>query len=56
MNEELALETSLDLMLTQHPRDEDLKSQEVHVHLKVEPPRAWYYRIYLNSHTLMILL
>ncbi len=28
----------------------------MHVRLKVEPPRAWYYRISPNSHTLLILL
>jgi hypothetical protein len=28
----------------------------VRVHLEVEPPQAWYYRISPNSHTLVILL
>jgi len=28
----------------------------VRVHLEVEPPRAWYYRISPNSRTLVILL
>jgi hypothetical protein len=28
----------------------------VHVCLELEPPRSWYYRIYLNSRTLVILL
>jgi hypothetical protein len=28
----------------------------VRVRLEVEPPRAWYYRISLNSRTLVILL
>jgi hypothetical protein len=28
----------------------------VRLHLEVEPPRAWYYRIYLNSCTLVIFL
>jgi hypothetical protein len=28
----------------------------VHARLEVEPPRAWYYRISLNSRTLVILL
>jgi hypothetical protein len=28
----------------------------VHNHLKVEPPQTWYYPIFLNSRTLMILL
>jgi hypothetical protein len=56
MNEELPSESSLDLTLTQHPCDEDLELQEVHTHLKIEPPRAWYYCISLNFRTLMILL
>jgi hypothetical protein len=55
-NEEPPPETSLDLTLTQHPRDEEPKPREVRAHLKVEPPRAWYYRISLNSCTLVILL
>ncbi len=25
-------------------------------HLEVDPPRAWYYRIFPNFHTLVILL
>ncbi len=28
----------------------------MHARLEVEPPRAWYYRISPNSHTLVILL
>jgi hypothetical protein len=40
MNEELPPETSLDLTLTQHPRDEEAKPREVCVPLEVEPPRA----------------
>ncbi len=56
MNEEPAPKSSLDLTLTQHPRDEDPAPQEVRGHLEVDPPRAWYYRISLNSHTLAILL
>ncbi len=28
----------------------------MHARLEVEPPRAWYYRISLNSRTLVILL
>jgi hypothetical protein len=42
--------------LTQHPRDEDPKLQKVHVCFEVEPHRTWYYGIFLNSHTLLILL
>jgi hypothetical protein len=56
VNEELASESSLDLMLTQHPRDENPKPQKVRVGLGVDPPRTWYYRIFLNSRTLMVLL
>jgi hypothetical protein len=54
-NEEPPPESSLDLTLTQHPHDEELE-KEVCTCLKVEPPRAWYYRISLNSRTLVILL
>ncbi len=54
MNEELAPKTSLNLTLMQRPRDEDPKPREVCVRLEVEPPRAWYYRISLNFHTLVI--
>jgi len=43
-------------MLTQHPRDEDPALREVRAHLEVDPPQAWYYRISLNSRTLVILL
>jgi hypothetical protein len=56
MNEELALESSLDLTLTQHPRDENPDLQEVRVRFEVDPPRAWYYYISPNSRTLVILL
>ncbi len=56
VNEEPASESSLDLTLTQHPRDEDPKPREVRACFEVDPPRAWYYRISLNSRTLVILL
>ncbi len=56
VNEELPSKSSLDLTLTQHPRDEKLEPREVHARLEVEPPRAWYYRISPNSCTLVILL
>jgi hypothetical protein len=56
VNEEPPSESSLDLTLTQHPRDEKLEPREVRARLKVEPPRAWYYRISPNSRTLVILL
>jgi len=55
-NEEPPPESSLDLTLTQHPRDEELELREVRARLEVEPPRAWYYRISPNSRTLVILL
>jgi hypothetical protein len=55
-NEELTVESSLDLTLMWHPHDEEPEIQEVHVHLEVEPPRASYYRISPNSRTLVILL
>jgi hypothetical protein len=55
-NEEPPLESSLDLTLTQHPRDEEPEPREVRARLEVEPLRAWYYRISPNSRTLVILL
>jgi hypothetical protein len=39
-NEEPPSESSLDLTLTQHPRDEELKPREVRADLEVETPRA----------------
>jgi hypothetical protein len=44
------------LTLMQRPRDEDLEPWEVCARLEVEPPRAWYYRIFPNSRTLLIFL
>ncbi len=55
-NEKPPPESSLDLTLTQHPRDEKPEPREVRVRLEVEPPRGWYYRISPNSRTLVILL
>jgi hypothetical protein len=55
-NEEPPPKSSLDLTLTQHPRDEEPELREVRARLEVEPPRAWYYRISPNSRTLVILL
>ncbi len=52
----MLLESSLNLTLTQHPCNEDPKPQKVRVRLEIEPPRAWYYCISLNSRTLVILL
>ncbi len=56
VNEEPPPESSLDLTLTQHPRNEEPELREVRARLEVKPPRAWYYRISPNSHTLVILL
>jgi hypothetical protein len=55
-NEKPHLESSLDLTLTQHPCDEEPEPREVCAHLEVEPAKTWYYRISLNSRTLVILL
>jgi hypothetical protein len=55
-NEKPPPESSLDLTLTQHPRDEEPEPWEVRAHFEVEPLRAWYYHISLNSRTLVILL
>ncbi len=49
-------ESSLDVTLMRHPRDEEPKPREVRARLEVEPPRAWYYCISPNSHALVILL
>jgi hypothetical protein len=56
VNEEPLSESFLDLTLTQHPCDEELKPREVRTRLEVEPPQAWYYCILPNSRTLVILL
>jgi len=40
-NEKSALESSLTLMLMQHPRDEKLEQRKVCVHLEVDSSRAW---------------
>jgi hypothetical protein len=55
-NEEPPPKSSLNLTLTQHPCDEKPEPREVRARLEVEPPRAWYYRIFSNSRTLVILL
>jgi hypothetical protein len=39
-NEEPPLESSLNLTLKQHPRDEEPEPREVRARLEVEPPRA----------------
>jgi hypothetical protein len=56
VNEEPTSESSLDLALPQHPHDENPNSREVCAHLEIDPPRAWYYGIFPNSHALVILL
>ncbi len=56
MNEELTLESSLDLTLMQHLRDEDPKLRRMSVRVEVDPPRTWYYCISPNFRTLVILL
>jgi hypothetical protein len=38
VNKKLSRESFLNLILTQHPRDENLELQEVCPRLKVEPP------------------
>jgi hypothetical protein len=55
-NEDPAPESSLDLVLMQHPHDEEPELREVHARFEVDPPRACYYRISSNFHTLVILL
>jgi hypothetical protein len=54
-NEELLLESYLNLTLTQHLCDEELEIRKVRARLEVEPPQAWYYCISPNSRTLVIL-
>jgi len=56
VNEEAPLESSLNLTLTQYPHDKYLESRKVRPRLEVKPLQAWYYCIFLNSHTLVILL
>jgi hypothetical protein len=56
VNEKPIPESSLDLTLTLHFRDEDPELQEVRIRFEADPPRAWYYHISPNSRTLVILL
>jgi hypothetical protein len=46
VNERPAPKSSLSLTLTQHPCDEDPEPRKVHARLEVDPPQAWYYRIF----------
>jgi len=55
-NEKPPPESSLDLTLTYHPHDEELEPRTVRIRLEVKSPQAWYYCIFLNLHTLVILL
>jgi hypothetical protein len=55
VNEEPPSESSLDLTLTQHPCDEELKLRKVWTYLEVEPLQVGYYCISSNSRTLVIL-
>jgi hypothetical protein len=56
VNEEPTMESSLNLTLMQHPRDEDPKPRKVRAHFEVDPFQTWYYCISPNFHTLVILL
>ncbi len=56
MNEESPQELSLNLTLTQHLHDENLKTWKVHLPLEVKPLQAWYYQFFPNFHTFVILL
>jgi hypothetical protein len=39
----------------QHLHDEDLEPRKVRAYFEIEPPQAWYYRIFSNFRTLVIL-
>jgi hypothetical protein len=54
VNENPALKSYLDLMLMQHPCDENPKTQKVRTYFEVDPPRAWYYHISSDSRTPVI--
>jgi hypothetical protein len=56
MNEELPRESSLNFTLTHHFHDEDPKPEEMCPHLEVEALQTWYYCIFSNFGTLVILL
>jgi hypothetical protein len=56
MNEKSTSESSLDLTLTQHLREKNFKLRRMNVRVKVDPPRTWYYCIFSNFRTLVILL
>jgi hypothetical protein len=56
VNEELPSESSLVLTLMQHLCGENLKRRKVHLRFEVEPCWTWYYCIFSNFHTVVILL
>ncbi len=56
LNEDPTSESSLDLMLMQHPWIENPELWKVCARLEVDPFWVWYYHISSNSHTLVILL
>jgi hypothetical protein len=56
MNEKPPSKSSLNLTLMQHPHDEDPEPWKVRTRLEIKPHQAWYYHIFLNFHTLVILL
>ncbi len=56
MNKKPPWELSLDLTLTQHPRDDNPEPWKVCSCFEIKLLQAWYYLIFLNSHTLVILL
>ncbi len=56
MNEELALESFLDLTLTQHPRDKNSNREKCAPILKSIPLKLGIITFSLNSRTLVILL
>jgi hypothetical protein len=56
MNEKPPQESSLNLILTQHPCDEDIEPRKVHPRLETKPLCSWYYHISSNFHTSVIML
>jgi hypothetical protein len=56
VNEQPTPELFLNLTLTQHLHDENPKQQEMHTRFEVNPLQAWYYHIFPNSHTIVIML
>jgi hypothetical protein len=48
VNEELPLESYLDLTLTHHLHDEKPELREVRSRIEIKPFRAWYYCIFFE--------